>query len=219
MVLNGGLVYIDGHLDLRPGKRWPHSITDDDLKAVIGAFLTATARVSPNLNPHAHCHDAMAPFSVTGERMNVAGSSFSGLSMRCTSIPPCLLARQKKARSSVPHSGRWHQIHCNRCPDACGLLVDDAGIGTRAWSCASCGTSNVLLVWVGKICSPGKCSVASCGCSPTRSFLRNGVGAIAPRRRCLQVRCVVQRRMLCSISAMLCAEWLHILHLHKVGFC
>ena len=73
MALNGGWLYIDGHLDLRPVKRWPHSITDDDLKDVMGAFLTATARVSPNLNPHAHCHDARAPFSVTGERMNVAG--------------------------------------------------------------------------------------------------------------------------------------------------
>ena len=73
MVLNGGLVYIDGHLDLRPVKRWPHSITDDDLKDVIAAFVTATARVSPKMNPHAHCHDAMAPFPVTGERMNVAG--------------------------------------------------------------------------------------------------------------------------------------------------
>ena len=71
MTLNGGWLYIDGHLDLRPVKRWPHSITDDDLKAVIAAFLTATARVSPNLNPHAHCHDVMAPFSITGERMNV----------------------------------------------------------------------------------------------------------------------------------------------------
>ena len=93
MVLNGGLLYTDGHLDLRPVKRWLQSITDDDLKAVIAAFFTATARVSPNLNPHAHCHDAMAFFSVTGERMNVAGTSFSGLSMRCTSTPPCLLAR------------------------------------------------------------------------------------------------------------------------------
>ena len=74
MALNGGLLYIDGHWDLRPVKRWPHSITDDDLKAVMGAFLIATARVSPSLNPHVHCHDAMAPFSVTDERMNVAGS-------------------------------------------------------------------------------------------------------------------------------------------------
>ena len=117
MASNGGWSYIDGHLDLRPRKRWPHSITDDDLKAVIGPFFTVAARVSPNLNPHAHCHDAMAPFSVTGERMNVAGSLFSGLSMRCTSTPPCLLARQKKARSSVPHRGRSHSTHCNR-PDA-----------------------------------------------------------------------------------------------------
>ena len=127
MVLNGGWLYIEGHWDLRPVKRWPHSITDDDLKAVIAALLTATARVSPNLNPHVHCHDAMAPFSVTGERMNVAGSSFSGLSMRCTSTPPCLLARQKKARSSVPHRGRWHMLHCNRRSVTCALAVVDEG--------------------------------------------------------------------------------------------
>ena len=73
MVLNRGRLYIDGHLDLVLGKRWPHNITDDDLKAVIAAFLTATARVSPNLNPHVHCHEAMAPFSITGACMNVAG--------------------------------------------------------------------------------------------------------------------------------------------------
>ena len=101
-------MYIDGHWDLRPVNRWPHSITDDDLKAVIGAFFTATARVSPNLNPHAHCHDAIAPFSVMFDRINDAGSLFSGLSMRCTSTPPCWLARQKKARSAVSHRGRWH---------------------------------------------------------------------------------------------------------------
>ena len=133
--VTGGWLYIDGHLDLRPVERWPHSITDDDLKAVIAAFLTATARVSPNLNPHAHCHNAMVPFSVKGERMNVAGSLFCGLSMRCTSTPPCLLARQKKARSSVPHRGILQSTHCIRHPVACGLAVDDAGIG----SCASCG--------------------------------------------------------------------------------
>ena len=74
MALNGGRSYIDGHWDLRPVKRWPHNITDDDLKAVIAAFLTATPRVSPNLNPHVHCHEAVAPFSITGARMNVAGS-------------------------------------------------------------------------------------------------------------------------------------------------
>ena len=74
IVLNGGRLYIDGHLDLVPGKRWPHNITDDDLKAVIAALLTATARVCPNLNPHVHCHEAIAPFSVTGERMSVAGT-------------------------------------------------------------------------------------------------------------------------------------------------
>ena len=71
MALNGGRSYIDGHWDLRPVKRWPHNITDDDLKAVIAAFPTATARVSPNLNPQVHCHEAMAPFSTTGARMNV----------------------------------------------------------------------------------------------------------------------------------------------------
>ena len=74
IALNGGWSYIDGHLDLEPVKRWPHNIIDDDLKAVIGAFLTATARVSPNLTPHVHCHEAMAPLSITGARMNVAGS-------------------------------------------------------------------------------------------------------------------------------------------------
>ena len=113
MASNGGWSYIDGHLDLRPVKRWPHSITDDDLNAVIEALLTPTGRVSPNLNPHAHCQDAVAPFSITGERMNVAGSLFSGLSMRCTSTPPWLLARQKKARSSVPHRRRAQSRHCN----------------------------------------------------------------------------------------------------------
>ena len=127
MALNGGLLYIDGHWDWRRVQRWPHSITDDDLKAVIGANLTATARVSPSLNPHVHCHDAMAPFSVTGERMNVAGSWFSGLSMRCTSTPPCLLARQKKASSSAAHRRRWHMIHCNKPPVTCALAVVDEG--------------------------------------------------------------------------------------------
>lgn len=170
MALNGYWLYIDGHLDLLPVKRWPHSITDDDLKAVIGLFWTATARVFPNLNPHAHCHDAMAPFSLTGERMNVAGSLFSGLSMRCTSTPPCLLARQKKARSSVPHRGRSQLTHCNRRSVACGLAVDDAGIRTRACSCASCGTSNVLPAWGGKAFSQGECSVASRGRLPTHSL-------------------------------------------------
>ena len=82
--------------------------------------------------------------SVTDERMNVAGSLFSGLNMRCTSTPPCLLSRQKKAMSSVPHRERSHFTHCNRRPVACGLAVDDAGIRTRACLCAYCGTNNVL---------------------------------------------------------------------------
>ena len=170
MALNGGWLYIDGHLDLRPVKRWPQSITDEDLKAVIGAFLTATVRVFPNLNPHAHCHDAMAPFSVTGERMNVAGSLFSGLSMRCTSTPPCLLARQKKARSSASQRGCSQLPHCIRRSVACGLAVDDAGIRTRACLCASCGTNDVLPAWAGKAFSQGECSVASLGRSATQSL-------------------------------------------------
>ena len=74
MALNGGRLYIDGHWDLRPVKRWPHNITENDLKAVIAAFLTATARVSPNLNPHVHCHEAMAFLSIMGAWMKVAGS-------------------------------------------------------------------------------------------------------------------------------------------------
>ena len=73
MVLNGVWLYNDGQGDLMPVKRWPHSITDDDLKAVIAALFTATARVSPSLNPHAHCHDAKAPFCVTFDRINDAG--------------------------------------------------------------------------------------------------------------------------------------------------
>ena len=170
MALNGGWLYIAGHWDLRPGKRWPHSITDDDLKAVIAAFLTATARVSPNLNPHAHSHDARAPFSVVGERMNVTGILFSGLSMRCTSTPPCLLARQKKARSSVPHKGRSQWIHCIRSPVACGLSVNDADIGASEFSCTSCGPTNALLAWADRAFSPGECSVASLGQSPPQSL-------------------------------------------------
>ena len=74
MALNGGWLYINGHLDLRPVKQWPHSITDDDLKAVIEASLGPTAQVFPNMNPHMHCHDAVAPSSVTDERMNGAGA-------------------------------------------------------------------------------------------------------------------------------------------------
>ena len=94
MALNKGLLNIDGHLDLPPVEHQPHSITDDDLKTVIEAFLGPTARVFPNVNPHVHCHDAVAPSSVTDERMNGAGgSSFSGLSMRCTSTKES----QKKA--------------------------------------------------------------------------------------------------------------------------
>ena len=143
MVLNGGWLYIDGHWDLRPVKRWPHSITDDDLKAVIAALFTATARVSPNLNPHAHCHDAIAPFCVAFDRMNGAGSLFSGLSMRCTSTPPCLLARQKNARSAVSHRERSQTTHCNRFPVICGLIVDDAGIRTRTCSSESSATGTV----------------------------------------------------------------------------
>ena len=57
MVLKGALLYIFGHWDLRPGKRWPRKITEDDLKAVMGANLNPIARVSLNLNPHSHCHD------------------------------------------------------------------------------------------------------------------------------------------------------------------
>ena len=156
-------MYIDGHWDLRPVKRWPHNIIEDDLKAVISDFLTATARVSPNLNPHAHCHDTIAPFSSVSDRINDAGSFVSGFSMRCTSTPPCLLARQKKARSAVAHRGCSQTTHCSRFPVICGLIVDEAGIGARACSSESCATDTVFLALTDKASSPGECSVASLG--------------------------------------------------------